>query len=195
MDGDEITMANGKLVVVAVVDDMSLSTSSVKINDSTVTMADVKALNGVIHVIDSVLLPPGLVLPEVPSPTLDIVDTAIAVGFDTLVVAVTAVGLVDTLRDGPYTVFAPTDEAFAALPEGILDALLLPDNFSILRDILLYHVAAGSVYAADLMDGDEITMANGKLVVVTVVDDMSLSTSFVKINDSTVTMADVKALN
>jgi uncharacterized surface protein with fasciclin (FAS1) repeats len=174
---------------------------SVKINESTVTMVDVEASNGVIHVIDSVLLPPGLVLPEVPSvPSttldLDIVDTAIASDFNTLVAAVTAAGLVDTLRgDGPFTVFAPTDEAFAALPEGILDALLLPENLSILQDILLYHVVAGSVLAAELMDGQQIEMANEDLVLVTIVEDMALSTSSVKINQSTVTVADVMASN
>jgi uncharacterized surface protein with fasciclin (FAS1) repeats len=125
------------------------------------------------------------------------VDTAIAFNFSTLVAAVSAAGLVDTLRgDGPFTVFAPTDEAFAALPEGVLDGLLLPENVLMLQDILFYHVAAGSVYAADLMDGQQIEMANAGLVTVTIVEDMALSsTSSVKINESNVTMVDVKALN
>ena len=87
----------------------------------------------------------------------DIVDTAIADGrFTTLVAAVQAAELVDTLKgEGPFTVFAPTDDAFAALPEGTLDSLLLPENKQQLTDILLYHVIPGEVMAADVagLDG------------------------------------------
>jgi uncharacterized surface protein with fasciclin (FAS1) repeats len=83
----------------------------------------------------------------------DIVDTAIADGrFTTLVAAVQAAELVDTLKsEGPFTVFAPTDDAFAALPAGTLDSLLLPENKQQLTDILLYHVVAGKVMAADVV--------------------------------------------
>ena len=83
-----------------------------------------------------------------PEPMLsDIVDTAVADGrFTTLVAAVQAAELVDTLKgEGPFTVFAPTDDAFAALPEGTLDSLLLPENKQALTDILLYHVVSGKV--------------------------------------------------
>jgi uncharacterized surface protein with fasciclin (FAS1) repeats len=121
---------------------------NVYINENVkVIITDVEASNGVIHVIDAVLLP------QVEKAALDIVDTAIADGrFTTLVAAVQAAGLVDTLKsEGPFTVFAPTDDAFAALPAGTLDSLLLPENKQQLTDILLYHVVAGKVLAADVV--------------------------------------------
>ena len=85
--------------------------------------------------------------------THDIVDTAVAAGsFKTLVAAVKAAGLVDTLKGaGPFTVFAPTDEAFAKLPAGTLDMLLKPENKAKLARILTYHVVAGKVMAADVV--------------------------------------------
>jgi len=101
--------------------------------------------------------------------TADIVDTAIAAGdFDTLVAAVQAAGLEDTLRGaGPFTVFAPTDAAFAALPAGTLEALLAdPDT---LADILLYHVVAGEVLAADVVGLTSATAANGDRINIAVV--------------------------
>jgi uncharacterized surface protein with fasciclin (FAS1) repeats len=80
-------------------------------------------------------------------------------GFDTLVAAVIAADLVDTLNSaGPFTVFAPTNDAFAALPEGVLDALLLPKNKAVLAKILTYHVVSGQVMAADVTDGDVATV-------------------------------------
>lgn len=84
----------------------------------------------------------------------DIVDTAVAAGsFNTLVAAVQAAGLVDTLKgEGPFTVFAPTDEAFAALPAGTVDDLLKPENKDKLTAILTYHVIAGKVMSTDLKD-------------------------------------------
>lgn len=103
------------------------------------------------------------------SVTPDIVDTASAAGqFSTLVAAVQAAGLVETLKGpGPYTVFAPTDEAFAALPEGTVESLLLPENRDKLVSILTYHVVAGEVRAADVVklstaatvEGSEITIS------------------------------------
>ncbi len=83
----------------------------------------------------------------------DIVDTAVAAGsFDTLVSAVKAAGLVDALKgDGPFTVFAPTDEAFAALPAGTVESLLKPENKEKLQAILKYHVVSGKVMAADVV--------------------------------------------
>ena len=88
----------------------------------------------------------------VPAPK-DIVDTAVADGrFTTLVTAVKAAGLVDTLKGaGPFTVFAPTDEAFAKLPAGTVENLLKPENLKTLKNILLYHVVAGKVMAADVV--------------------------------------------
>ena len=98
----------------------------------------------------------------------DIVDTAVAAGsFETLVAAVQAAGLVETLKgDGPFTVFAPTDEAFAALPEGTVEDLLKPENKETLASILTYHVVPGKVMSGDLsnnmmagtVQGDKITI-------------------------------------
>jgi transforming growth factor-beta-induced protein len=111
-----------------------------------------------------------------PEPQLkDIVDIAIEDGrFSTLVTAVSEAGLVETLKSaGPFTVFAPTDEAFAQLPEGTLEALLLPENKQQLTDILLYHVVAGKVMAADVvgLDGQMVdTALEGKQIAVEVRD-------------------------
>jgi uncharacterized surface protein with fasciclin (FAS1) repeats len=122
------------------------------LNDNVnVIITDIEASNGVIHVIDAVLLPPA---DEAMSEKMDIVDTAVADGrFTTLVAAVQAAGLVDTLKsEGPFTVFAPTDEAFAALPAGTVEGLLA--DIPALTDILLYHVVPGKVMAADVVGLD-----------------------------------------
>ncbi|MEM8850727.1 MAG: fasciclin domain-containing protein, partial [Pseudomonadota bacterium] len=91
----------------------------------------------------------------------DIVDTAAAAGsFETLLAAAEAAGLVDTLKsEGPFTVFAPTDEAFAALPEGTVESLLEPENQEQLANILLYHVVPGKVMSTDLTDDMEAPTA------------------------------------
>jgi uncharacterized surface protein with fasciclin (FAS1) repeats len=124
---------------------------NVYINESKVVLADVEASNGVIHVIDAVLLPPAELS--------DIVDTAVADGrFTTLAAALQAAGLVETLKsEGPFTVFAPTDDAFAKLPAGTVETLLKPENLEQLKSILLYHVVAGKVMAADVVT---LTSAN-----------------------------------
>lgn len=100
----------------------------------------------------------------------DIVDTAVEAGsFTTLVAAVQAAGLVDTLKgDGPFTVFAPTDEAFAALPEGTVEDLLKPENKDKLTAILTYHVVAGKVMSGDLSnDMMAETVQGGKVTIMT----------------------------
>ena len=116
-------------------------------------------------------------------------DVAVGAGnFTTLVAAVTAADLVETLSgEGPFTVFAPTDEAFAALPEGVLDALLLPENKALLAQILTYHVVSGKVMAADVTAGDVATVEGSNIMLAT--------TSGVKVNDATVVAADVEASN
>jgi transforming growth factor-beta-induced protein len=132
--------------------DIKVDMGNVYLNeDVQVIITDIEASNGVIHVIDAVLLPPS---DEAMSEQMDIVDTAVADGrFTTLVAAVQAAGLVDTLKsEGPFTVFAPTDDAFAALPEGTIDALLA--DIPALTDILLYHVVPGKVMAADVVTLD-----------------------------------------
>ena len=131
--------------------DVKVDMGSVYLNENVkVIITDIEASNGVIHVVDAVLLPPS---EEAAMEKLDIVDTAISDGrFTTLVAAVQAAGLAETLKgEGPFTVFAPTDDAFAALPEGTLDSLLLPENKQQLTDILLYHVVSGKVMASDVI--------------------------------------------
>ena len=94
----------------------------------------------------------------------DIVDTAVSNGsFKTLVAAVEAAGLAETLKgEGPFTVFAPTDEAFASLPEGTVDDLLKPENKEKLTKILTYHVVSGKVMSGDLKDGMKLKTAEGE---------------------------------
>jgi uncharacterized surface protein with fasciclin (FAS1) repeats len=131
--------------------DVKVDMGSVYLNENVkVIITDIEASNGVIHVIDTVLLPAS---EEAAMEKMDIVDTAISDGrFTTLVAAVQAAGLAETLKgEGPFTVFAPTDDAFAALPEGTLDSLLLPENKQQLSDILLYHVVPGKVMASDVV--------------------------------------------
>ena len=121
----------------------------------------------------------------------DIVDTAVAAGsFNTLVAAVQAAGLVDTLKgDGPFTVFAPTDEAFAALPEGTVESLLKPENKDQLVSILTYHVVPAKVMSGDIA---------GKRAKVLTVQGDRLSVNAkngVKVNDAKVVQADIEASN
>ena len=120
----------------------------------------------------------------------DIVDTAVAAGsFKTLVAAVKAAGLVETLKsEGPFTVFAPTDDAFAKLPKGTIADLLKPENKDKLVAILTYHVIGGKVLSADLKEGMEAPTVNGSNVTV------SLSSS-AKINGANVISADIKTKN
>ena len=128
----------------------------------------------------------------------DIVDTAITAGdFTTLVAAVQAAGLEDTLRgDGPFTVFAPTDEAFAALPAGTVETLL-EDPAGDLTDILTYHVVPGEVPAADVvgLDGEAVTTVNGAAITIGVADDGSVTLTDAAGNDVAVVVTDVQANN
>jgi len=119
----------------------------------------------------------------------DIVDTAVADGrFTTLVAAVQAAGLVDTLKGpGPFTVFAPTDSAFAKLPEGTIPALLA--DVPALTDVLLYHVVAGKVMAADVVTLDAAETVGGKSVAISVVGD------HVRVNESLVVLTDIETTN
>lgn len=100
----------------------------------------------------------------------DIVAVATAAGsFAALADLLDIAGLVETLQgEGPFTVFAPTDEAFAALPEGLVDALLLPENVEILQDILLFHVIVGSEVTSDMVAAGDVEMANGDMATIAV---------------------------
>jgi len=189
LDGQEVETVNGAAVTI------SVDGETVMVNDATVVTPDVQASNGVIHVIDSVLLPPsgeeeGAEMEETgdeatPTPepeaegegdteTMDIVDTAVAAGsFETLVTAVTEAGLAETLSgEGPFTVFAPSDDAFAALPEGTLEELLAEPEGA-LTDILLYHVVSGEVLAADVveLDGQDVGTVQGEPISISVDGD------------------------
>jgi transforming growth factor-beta-induced protein len=136
----------------------------VYLNDAQVVITDIMADNGVIHVIDSVLLPP--------EPLGNIVEIAIEDGrFSTLVSALQAADLVGTLAgEGPFTVFAPTDEAFAKLPEGTLEALL--EDIPALTDILLYHVVSGQVLAEDVVALESAESLLGQPIRIKVEDGM-----------------------
>lgn len=124
-------------------------------------------------------------------PKTDIVDTAVAAGdFTTLAAALEAAGLVVTLKgDGPFTVFAPTDEAFAKLPAGTVESLLKPENKDQLVAILTYHVVPGNVQAADVVKLTSATTANGSDV------KISVREGVVFVNDSRVVATDIEASN
>jgi len=121
----------------------------------------------------------------------DIVDTAVGAGqFTTLAAALDAAGLIDTLKsDGPFTVFAPTDEAFAKLPEGTVETLLKPENRDQLTAILTYHVVAGKVTAKDVFTLTAATTVNGADVAISVVD------GGVRVDNANVVKTDIAASN
>ena len=153
------------------------------INEANIVAADIETSNGVIHVIDAVILPPAGesemeqedAAASGESDESDIVDTAIAAGdFGTLVTAVQEAGLVDALKgEGPFTVFAPTDEAFEALPEGTIEALLA-DPEGDLTQVLLYHVIPGKIMAGDLSDGLEAETLQGNSLTFTIMGDQAM---------------------
>jgi uncharacterized surface protein with fasciclin (FAS1) repeats len=121
----------------------------------------------------------------------DIVDLAVQTDFlSTLVAAVQAGDLVDVLKgDGPFTVFAPTNEAFAKLPAGTVETLLKPENKAQLIAVLTYHVVPGKVYSKDLKDGMKAKTAQGSEITITLKDGKAM------VNNATVTAADIEASN
>ena len=171
---DKIATAQGKSATISLMD------GAAKIDGAQIVLTDILAANGVIHVIDSVILPPK-----------DIVETAVADGrFTTLVAAVQAAGLVDTLKsEGPFTVFAPTDDAFAKLPEGTVAELLKPENLESLQNILLYHVVPGSVKAEQVVTLENAETALGPKVSIKVEEGK------VFVNDAEVIITDIQTYN
>jgi uncharacterized surface protein with fasciclin (FAS1) repeats len=119
--------------------DVVISEEGAKIDNANIIITDIETSNGIIHVIDAVVLPSTKTIPE----------TALATGkFGTLLAAAEAAGLVKALSaDGPITIFAPTDEAFAKLPAGTVETLLKPENKAMLAEVLTYHVVPGRVYS------------------------------------------------
>ncbi|MBN2554739.1 MAG: fasciclin domain-containing protein [Anaerolineales bacterium] len=175
LDGSSVMTVQGQYA------DISLMDGKVMIDGAEIIITDIQASNGVIHVIDSVILPE----------TRSIVDIAVEDGrFETLVAALSAAELVETLQgEGPFTVFAPTDDAFAALPEGTVEALL--GDIPTLTDILLFHVVPGKVMAADVisLDGESVATVQGAEILISLMD------GGVKINDSMVIITDIEASN
>lgn len=121
----------------------------------------------------------------------DIVDTAVSAGsFNTLAAALQAAGLVDALKgDGPFTVFAPTDDAFAKLPEGTVESLLKPENIDQLKAVLTYHVVAGKIMSGDIGSEAQPATLQGSTI------DVVASSSGVTVNGANVVSADVAASN
>jgi uncharacterized surface protein with fasciclin (FAS1) repeats len=159
--------------------EVTISGSEIYINDALVTAADIMTDNGIVHVIDAVLIP-GSTVYEVVAGSPD---------HTTLEVALTAAGLQGTLSGpGPFTVFAPTDAAFAALPDGVIDDLL-SDPTGDLADVLLYHVLDSKVLSSDLSDGMIATTLEGSDITV------SIDGEDIFINDAKVTAADIETDN
>ena len=181
---NEAETLEGSSVAIDVID------GNVFLNDSQVTSTDIEASNGVVHVIDKVLVP-GMeeaVSNDVVEDVKSIAEVAVAGGFNTLVAALSAADLVETLSgEGSFTVFAPTDEAFAALPEGMLEGLLA--DTEALTQILLYHVVGDVVMAETVVTLDEAETLAGDKVSIEVVDGN------VFVNDSKVTSTDIEASN
>ena len=154
---------------------------ALKVGDSTIKVTDIQCSNGVIHVIDTVLLPK---LDSIPA-------TAKAAGtFSTLLAAVDAAGLSGVLSGSePFTVFAPTDEAFAALPAGTVESLLKPENKQKLIDILKYHVVSGRVYGNDAVQAGSAKTLLGRSI------DVNFSADGIGINDAKVVAKNIDASN
>ena len=169
-----VSTLNGAAVAV------SVQGGEVFLNDSRVVTADVQAENGVIHVIDRVLMP-GVVL--------DLLQTAErAGGFTTLLAAVDAAGLAGVLQgEGPFTIFAPTDAAFAQIPAADLQALL--ENPQALAAILTYHVVAGELLSGAVVAENTLSTVNGASV------QVSVNGGAVKINDANIVAVDIQATN
>jgi uncharacterized surface protein with fasciclin (FAS1) repeats len=173
-DGQKIETVLGQNLTV------TITSEGVFINEAQVTVADIEAYNGVVHVIDAVLVPTFKTVADIVIESDD---------HTTLEAALGAADLVETLQgEGPFTVFAPTDAAFTALPEGTIDALLA-DPAGDLTDILLYHVVADKVMSGDLTNFMTAVTINGKEIQVRINEDG------VYINNAKVTLADIEATN
>ena len=209
LDGQSVATVNGAEVAISVAD------GAVMVNDATVLTADIAASNGVIHVIDTVLLPPIDAAPEPevmdaepepeaaePEPEAEaeaeglgtVVEVAVGSGaFPTLVAAVQAAGLVDVLSgEGPFTVFAPTEEAFAAALAALgMSAEDLLADVELLTAVLTYHVlpVAAPAEVVVTLDGQSVATVNGAEVAISVADGA------VMVNDATVVTADIAASN
>lgn len=154
---------------------------SLRVGDAQIVVTDIPCSNGVIHVIDTVLIPEFSSIPA----------TAQAAGqFNTLVAAVGAAGLADVLgSEGPFTVFAPTDEAFSNLPSGTVETLLKPENKQDLINILKYHVIAGRIYASDAVKAAKASTLLGRSV------DIGLMASGITVNNAKLIVKNIDTTN
>jgi transforming growth factor-beta-induced protein len=162
---------------------VTVTTGSVKVDGATVIITDIQCSNGIIHVIDTVMIPPS-------PPSKTIVETAVADGrFTTLVAALQAANLTDALSaPGPFTVFAPTDDAFNKLPAGTVENLL-KDPQGQLTQILLYHVVSGKYEASQVIQMKELTTLQGATLPVMVANDK------VMVDNATVIIPDIQCSN
>lgn len=161
--------------------DISTKDGKVMVDGATVVTTDIQCDNGVIHVIDSVILPADKTIPE----------TAAGAGtFKTLLAAATAAGLAETLGSaGPFTVFAPTDEAFGKLPQGTVESLLKPENKQKLTDILKYHLVSGRVYSEAAVQAKTAKTLEGSPI------SVSVNGTAAMINQSKLVLTDLDASN
>jgi transforming growth factor-beta-induced protein len=178
---DSLTAANGDAL------DVNLRDGKPYINDSQIIATDVLASNGVVHVIDTVLVPPGFAIPEAPA-LPNLVDLVVnGEQFSTLEALLIKAELVDAVKNGEFTVFAPTDAAFAKLPSEVVNYLLA--NPEALQQVLLYHAVAGTNKAAQVLASSTLTSAAGKALNVSLRDGKPF------INDSQILATDVLASN
>ena len=178
-DGQTVTTLEGSELTVSITADGAF------VDGVAIIETDLTADNGVVHLIDEVL-----------TTTLDVTEVARIQGFDNLVAALSAADLVTTLQgDGPFTVFAPTDEAFEAAADALgitLEELLALEN---LDEILLYHVVSGEVLAADLSDGQVVPTLNGETFTVDLSSGAAIDTDGDGTNEANIVTTDVPASN
>jgi uncharacterized surface protein with fasciclin (FAS1) repeats len=179
-------LSNGQMIMTIQGQDVTVTidNGNVFINNAQVTVADIIATNGVVHVIDAVLLPE----PTVSNGT--VVDIIVnSPEHTTLETAVIAAGLAGTLSGtGPFTVFAPTDAAFAAVPTATLNTLLADPN-GLLTDVLLHHVVGATALSTDLSNGQQVTTLFGDNLLI------GINNGIVSVDNATVIVADIEATN
>ncbi len=187
-----ITMLNGETA------NIEVKGNKVSIDGADIIITDIETSNGIIHVIDTIMVPGVDIKPpalmdkkEISTADKDIIDTAIADGnFKTFITAVEAAGLKDTLKAaGPFTVFVPSDKAFAKLPKGTLEDLLKPENKDKLIDILKYHVADKKLMATDVSSMSSLQMLNGKTA------EISIKNKKIDIDGANISSTDIMASN
>jgi len=159
-----------------------VANGNIMVNGSTVVASDIECSNGLIHVIDAVMITQSMQLSE------NILDTLIERGnFTSLVGSVQAASLVETLSgDGPFTIFAPTDDAFSALPEGVLEDYL--SDIPMLTDVLMYHLVNGAFYANELVNREDIQSMQGEKI------DIAVNW-IIKVNEANIDIIDIECGN